>query len=158
MADIFQIGDTTIAKLHELDLNGFEGTQLLPGLTTEAIDAHPEWLDSRIYDASSGRVFLSVHTWVLQHKGRAILIDTGVGNNKKRPTLKVLNNLHNPYLERLASLGGTARSGELCSFDTHSRGSCWLEYTLGRQSMGAYIPECNRHLLGSGVALRYGPK
>ena len=56
MADAYRFCDTTVAKLHELDLNGFEATRLLPGLTTATISAHPECLDSRTYDASSGDI------------------------------------------------------------------------------------------------------
>jgi glyoxylase-like metal-dependent hydrolase (beta-lactamase superfamily II) len=33
------------------------------------------------------------------------MIDTGAGNDKDRPMLKVLDHLHNPYLERLAAIG-----------------------------------------------------
>jgi hypothetical protein len=62
MEDTNRFCDTTIAKLHELDPNGFEATRVLPGLTTATINAHPEWLDSRTHDASSGHIFLSVHT------------------------------------------------------------------------------------------------
>jgi len=41
----------------------------------------------------------------VRFEGKVILIDTGAGNDKDRPTLKVLDHLHNPYLERLAAIG-----------------------------------------------------
>jgi glyoxylase-like metal-dependent hydrolase (beta-lactamase superfamily II) len=37
------------------------------------------------------------------------MIDTGAGNDKDRPMLKVLDHLHNPYLERLAAIGCSRR-------------------------------------------------
>lgn len=99
------IGSTSIVKLPELDLNEFKVTQLLPGLNKEVLKKHIDWMDNRVYDAESDLVFLSVHTWVVRHNRKIILIDTGAGNKKKRPTLKVLDHLHNPYLKRLKAIG-----------------------------------------------------
>ncbi len=96
-----QIGNITVIKVPEMNLNDFTVTQLLPNLNAEALAKHPEWIDSRTYDSKTGKVFLSVHTWVVLHEGKTILIDTGAGNNKDRPNLKVLHHLHHPYLKRL---------------------------------------------------------
>jgi glyoxylase-like metal-dependent hydrolase (beta-lactamase superfamily II) len=100
----FCIGSMSVVKVHELDLNGFAATQLLPGLDPGVLVKHPEWIDPRTYDAETGHVSMSVHTWVVRFEGKVILIDTGAGNDKDRPTLKVLDHLHNPYLERLAAV------------------------------------------------------
>lgn len=99
------IGRTTVWKVPELDLNDFTVTQLLPNLSPEVLRHHPEWLDERIYDPKTGQVRMSVHTWVLRHEGKIILLDTGVGNDKDRPSLKVLDHRHHPFLQRLAAVG-----------------------------------------------------
>jgi glyoxylase-like metal-dependent hydrolase (beta-lactamase superfamily II) len=101
----FHIGSMSVIKVHELDLNGFAATQLLPALDPSVLAKHPEWTDPRTYDSETGNVFMSVHTWVVRFEGKVLLIDTGAGNDKDRPTLKVLDHLHNPYLERLAAIG-----------------------------------------------------
>ncbi len=101
----FGIGRTSVVKVHELDLNDFTATQLLPNLNPGVLTQHPEWVDPRTYDPETGRVFLSVHTWVVWHEGKVILIDTGAGNATDRPTMKVLDHLHQPYLERLEAVG-----------------------------------------------------
>jgi glyoxylase-like metal-dependent hydrolase (beta-lactamase superfamily II) len=101
----FCLGSMRVIKVHELDLNGFAATQLLPGLDPSVLAKHGEWIDPRTYDPMTGHVFMSVHTWVVRFEGKVILIDTGAGNDKDRPTLKVLDHLHNPYLERLAAIG-----------------------------------------------------
>jgi glyoxylase-like metal-dependent hydrolase (beta-lactamase superfamily II) len=101
----FCVGGMSVIKVHELDLNGFAATQLLPGLDPMVVTKHPDWIDSRTYDLQTGHVLMSVHTWVVRFEGKIILIDTGAGNDKNRPTLKVLDHLHNPYLERLAATG-----------------------------------------------------
>ena len=94
-----------IIKVHELDLNDFGATQLFPGLDPSVLAKHPEWIDPRTYDPETGRVFMSVHTWAVWLGGEVILVDTGVGNDKDRPTLKVMDHLHTSYLERLADVG-----------------------------------------------------
>lgn len=101
----FRVGDMSVVKVHELDLNDFAATQLLPNFDPSVLTQHPDWIDSRTYDSETGRVFLSVHTWVVRHEGKIILIDTGAGNAKNRPTMKVLDHLHQPYLARLEAVG-----------------------------------------------------
>ena len=56
------------------------------------------------YD-EKGHIPLSVHSWLVEHDGAAILIDTGVGADKSRPSMPVLDHLHQPYLDRLAQAG-----------------------------------------------------
>ncbi|HEY0791777.1 MAG TPA: MBL fold metallo-hydrolase [Chthoniobacterales bacterium] len=98
-----RIGNLTIVKVPELELNAFSAPQLLPGLKPDAIAERPGWIDPQSYDANTGKVFLSVHTWAIKGDGKTILIDTGAGNDKDRPTMKVLDHLHQPYLEKLAA-------------------------------------------------------
>ena len=102
----FKIGRTNVRKVHELDLNGFAATQLLPGLDPLLPTRHPEWFAPGTYD-QEGHALLSVHSWLVEHDGAVILIDTGAGAEKPRPGLKVLDHLHQPYLERLAQAGVT---------------------------------------------------
>lgn len=101
----FSVGRTQVVKVPELDLNSFTATQLLPALDPHSLGSHPEWVLPGTYDADGGYALLSIHTWLIRHEGRIILLDTGAGNDKPRPTLKVLDHLHQPYLERLAAAG-----------------------------------------------------
>ncbi len=101
----FQIGNTVITKVLDLHLNDFTVEQLLPGVQIETLIGESGGFDSRTYDPESGKVFLSVHTWVVRHEGKILLIDTGAGNDKNRPQLKVLDHLNDPYLERLQNIG-----------------------------------------------------
>ncbi len=100
----FSVGSSQVEKIHELDLNGFAATSLLPGLDPQVPHRHPEWVPPGTYDAE-GHALLSVHTWLVRHKGQVILVDTGAGNGKKRPGLTVLDQLDTPYLARLAAAG-----------------------------------------------------
>ena len=100
----FRIGHTRVRKVHELDLDGFAATQLLPGLDPSLPARHPEWFLPGTYDRD-GHARLGVHSWLVEHDGAVILIDTGADANKPRPGLKVLDRLDQPYLERLAQAG-----------------------------------------------------
>ncbi len=100
----FAVGRTRVRKVHELDLDGFAATQLLPELDPQLPDRHPEWFAPGTYD-EVGHALLSVHSWLVEHDGAVILIDTGAGADKSRPGLKALDRLHSPYLERLAQAG-----------------------------------------------------
>ena len=101
----FRIGQSSVQKIYEMDINGFTATQLLPDFDPALLEQHPEWVDPRTYDAETGHVLMSIHTWLVRHEGKTILIDTGAGNDKNRPTINVLDHLHHPYLERLAAAG-----------------------------------------------------
>ena len=99
----YRIGNTTVTKIPELTLSGFALTTLLPELKIETLKKHPDWVDPQTIDPVTGNALLSVHTWLVKTPRHTILIDTGVGNEKKRPTMPVLHQLHNPYFGRLAA-------------------------------------------------------
>ncbi len=101
----FSVGSSRVTKIYELDLTGFTATQLLPGFDPDVLQAHPNWVSETTYDPATDRVPLSVHTWLVRHQGMTLLVDTGAGNDKDRPTMKMLDHLHNPLLARLEAAG-----------------------------------------------------
>ena len=100
---MFKIGNTTIQKVYEMELNGFTLAQLLPAMDSHLPERHPEWLPQGTTDGENA--LLSVHSWLVRHEGKTILVDTGAGNDKSRPQQKVLDHLQNPFLKRLAAVG-----------------------------------------------------
>lgn len=78
--------------------------QLMPALDREVFSRHPAWLPAGTSD-DAGHAFLSLHSWLVRHDGRTILVDTGAGNDKARPQQVVLDHLGNPFLDRLAAAG-----------------------------------------------------
>ena len=87
LATAISVGRSSVEKVHELDLNGFSATHLLPELDPRLLERHPEWVVPGTYDGE-GHALLSVHTWLIRHDGQVILVDTGAGNDKERPGLK----------------------------------------------------------------------
>ncbi|WP_460909338.1 MBL fold metallo-hydrolase [Paraburkholderia jirisanensis] len=66
---------------------------------------HRCWLDADHIDASEENFLLSIHTWVVRHEGRTILVDTASGNHKNRPFSALFHQLDTPYLARLEAAG-----------------------------------------------------
>src|ERR1700761_8487806 len=100
---MFTVGNTTIQKIHEMDLNSITLDQLLPAIDERLLEKHPGWLVPGTVNGNYA--LLSVHIWLVRHEGLTVLIDTGAGNDKSRPQQKVLDHLSNPFLDRLASAG-----------------------------------------------------
>lgn len=59
---MFKIGNTTIQKVYEMDLNGFTLAQLLPAMDSHLPERHPEWLPQGTTDGETA--LLSVHSWL----------------------------------------------------------------------------------------------
>ena len=98
------VGASRVRKIAELELTGFAATALLPGFDPEVARRHPDRVSPGTYDAA-GHAIVSVHSWLLQHDGRTILVDTGAGNDKARTGQPVFDHLQTSFLDRLAEAG-----------------------------------------------------
>jgi hypothetical protein len=58
---------------------------IFPECTGEVIAEHRDWLAPSHFDAPTGLIKLSVHSWLLQIGKKKILIDACCGNNKVKP-------------------------------------------------------------------------
>ena len=97
----WQIGDIKITRIVELEVTG-GSLFILPDATRDA--ALPiRWLAPHFMD-EKGNLTMSIHALVLETGGRCILVDTCLGNDKKRD-LPGWNMRQGPFLEDLASAG-----------------------------------------------------
>ena len=69
--------------------------------------ASTAWMSPNHYDAASGWLKLSIHSWLLRVGGKKILIDTCVGNHKSRKHRPKWDMMNTPYLDRLKAAGVT---------------------------------------------------
>ena len=98
------IGDVTIDRVEENAGPSFLPGQLYPDWTPEALERHRHWMVPRAFHERSGRLVMSLHSWILRTGRHTVIIDTCVGNCKAR-SRKMWNNLDIPFLERLAAQG-----------------------------------------------------
>jgi glyoxylase-like metal-dependent hydrolase (beta-lactamase superfamily II) len=78
----WQIGDVTISRFIELETLS-KGTFVLPDATLENVKREGAALRPHFAD-ENGRVRMSVHAFVIESKGKLIVVDTCIGNDKRR--------------------------------------------------------------------------
>jgi len=95
------IGSVLVTSVKELELP-IPGAGIVPGATPEALARHA-WLTPR-FVTPAGQLRLLIQALLVESRGRRILVDTCVGNDKDRP-LPPLNQLHTSFLDDLKSAG-----------------------------------------------------
>lgn len=98
----WRIGDVTVTKVIELEMTG--GSRfLLPQATPEAI-LPIAWLRPHFAD-ESGRLTLSIHSFVVETPTRRIIVDTCLGNDKQNRRIPHWNDRQGPFLADLTAAG-----------------------------------------------------
>jgi len=101
----FQVGAAKITRIEETYGATYPLRKIFPDCTDDLVAQHRHWLSPHHYDADSGLIKLSVHSWLLEIGGKKILIDACCGNNKVKPDRPFWHMLNVPWLERLAAAG-----------------------------------------------------
>jgi len=98
----WKIGDVAVTKVVEMEATG--GSRfLLPQATPEAV-LPMTWLQPHFAD-ETGRLRMSIHTFVIEVRGRRIVVDTCLGNDKTGRRIPTWNNLDLPFLGDLEAAG-----------------------------------------------------
>lgn len=99
--DSWQLGRMRISRIPEQDrIPGMKG--LLPDATPAALATIP-WLRPNFVD-QDGRMLASIHAFVVETPDRCLLVDTCVGNDKRR-SYAGWDRMQGPFLERLEAAG-----------------------------------------------------
>ena len=111
--DRFQVGRARVTRIEE-----WRGTFLTPqllfaGFTPEAYADTRESIGSPYLDLATDAIRARLQSWIIEHEGQTVLIDTGAGNDKSRPGLPIFGGLKTPFLERMASAGFGVESIDL---------------------------------------------
>lgn len=102
-----RVGAIEIARVHDMTLLSETAQSWFPDFNRDAVRPHEHWLCPLHYDRETGRIPMPVHSFVLEIKGKIVLIDTCVGSGKDRPMIGEMHRLHTDYLDRLAQVGLT---------------------------------------------------
>jgi glyoxylase-like metal-dependent hydrolase (beta-lactamase superfamily II) len=100
-----RIGAAVAARIEESYEPNFNAVKFFPDWDPAVVQEHGDWLAPDHFDAASGFLKLSVHSWLLTVGGKRILIDACVGNHKPRAARPKWNMMDTKYLERLAAAG-----------------------------------------------------
>lgn len=129
----WSIGKFTITSVVEEQTERIPPEFFFPGVTRADVARHA-WLVPAFAD-ERGRIAMSVQAFVIEGKGRAVLVDPCVGNGKKR-AVPYWNERNWPFLERFAEAGFTAFGidtvvhthlhADHVGWDTRLEGSVWV--------------------------------
>jgi glyoxylase-like metal-dependent hydrolase (beta-lactamase superfamily II) len=98
----WRIGDVTVSKLVELEVTG--GSRfLLPQATPEAIKPIA-WLRPHFAD-ETGRLTMSIHSFLVTTPTHRIIVDTCLGNDKQHRRIPHWNDRQGPFLADLTAAG-----------------------------------------------------
>ena len=98
----WQVGDVTVTKIVELETIG-GASWILPDATPEAV-RDMEWLKPEFMD-DEGELKFSVHALVVEAPGQRIVVDTCVGNEKKRMPYRDWHLLQTSFLADFSAAG-----------------------------------------------------
>ena len=107
---VLRLGDIGIERVEESCAPAVTPDEFLAGLPADAIERNAGWLVPSAFDPTSGRLVMSVHSWIVRTCHHTVLIDTCIGNGKCRPGMPSADRLDLPWLERLAAKGLTPES------------------------------------------------
>ncbi len=98
-------GGVTVDRVVESEGPSFHPGFIFPDATQDALAGEMEWLRPRFLDAASGRLLMSLHSYVIRTRYHTILVDTCVGNHKERPSTPPWHRRNSTWLDDLRAIG-----------------------------------------------------
>ena len=105
--NVWRIGNVTITRVVEIEVQGGPPNLLFPGLEPELVQKI-RWLQPHFAD-ESGMLHSSIPSFVIESEGKRIIVDTCAGNDKRRQ-YPLFNQRKGTYLSQLADVGFPAES------------------------------------------------
>ena len=98
-------GDIEVSRLVETEGPGFYPSFLMPDAKDELFTEYADWVQPHFHHAESGRLIMSVHSYIIRTAHHTILVDTCIGNHKPRPSTPPWDNMETDFLDRLTAAG-----------------------------------------------------
>jgi glyoxylase-like metal-dependent hydrolase (beta-lactamase superfamily II) len=111
----WRIGEVEIARIVEVNAWEDDIAMLLPNAKPELVQRHA-WLRPH-FATPDGRMIISFQCFVLRSRGKAVMIDTCIGNDRQRE-FDVFTNMHTTFLDDLR-IAGFAREQMHAVLCTH---------------------------------------
>jgi len=100
------MGEVTMSRVVEIDRSFYPTASMLPDSTPEAIARHRDWL-APFVDERTGDLGSRIGAWILMTPSSTVLVDTGVGNGKRRERTPLWHMRQGAFLDDLALAGVT---------------------------------------------------
>ncbi|MGW1314435.1 MBL fold metallo-hydrolase [Streptomyces sp. NPDC002426] len=127
------VGDHTVRRVDEIALPSGTGRWLLPGATAGLVTGTP-WLHPDFADGQ-GSLRLASHSFAVEVNGMRVLVDTGIGNGKRRAN-PAWHDLNSDYEARLRAAGFAPEAVDLVilthlhtdhvGWNTRAEGDDWV--------------------------------
>jgi glyoxylase-like metal-dependent hydrolase (beta-lactamase superfamily II) len=101
----FSFGDVTATRIEESLVPVFNPTSFIPDFDFAAVEPHMDWFAPNHFDPVTGRLVISMHSWLIRTPQHTILIDTCVGDHTHMPALPAYHMKEFPWLKNLAAAG-----------------------------------------------------
>ena len=98
-------GKVTVEKVAELPRLPLDPAWLMGNATRDGIAEERSWLGDDFIEAGTGRLIISVHSYVVRTPRHTILVDTCCGNGRHRGLDSPFHNLTTDYLKNLHAVG-----------------------------------------------------
>jgi glyoxylase-like metal-dependent hydrolase (beta-lactamase superfamily II) len=106
MTDGIALGDVTIQRIVEGQAPFADPLKFFPSLTPEVLAENRHWLEPHALDPATGRLQLSLHSFVVRTRHHNVLIDTCIGNHKDRGVKSQFHMMaSDTYMRSLAAAG-----------------------------------------------------
>jgi glyoxylase-like metal-dependent hydrolase (beta-lactamase superfamily II) len=99
------LGEVSLARVIEIGRSTFPTTSMLPDSTAEGVARHHAWPRPDFWDETTGDLGSRIGTWVVRTPEHLVLIDTGVGNDKRREPNPLWHLRRGTFLDDLAAAG-----------------------------------------------------
>lgn len=151
------LGHATIHGIVEQVGPFFDGRVFFPGLTDALMAEHRSWLEPRYFEPVTGKVMLTIQSFLIRTRHHTILVDSCVGNHKQRPNRPHWHMMQSDTYERNLAAAGVKLSDIDYVLCTHLHGDHVGWNT--RLENGHWVPTFPKaKYLLSGVELDYWTK
>ncbi|MDT5069818.1 MAG: hypothetical protein QOK02_5973 [Mycobacterium sp.] len=103
MTDASRIGHATVTRVVETRAD--MPTSLFSATPAAAWQDDAELLDPTFWDRENDRWKIALQTWVIEVDGLTVVVDTGAGNDRDRPSMPPMHRLRTGFLDTLAAAG-----------------------------------------------------
>jgi glyoxylase-like metal-dependent hydrolase (beta-lactamase superfamily II) len=113
-----RFGAVTVQKVAELPSLALDRNWLIGNATAEGVEEERSWLGPEFIEPASGRLLISVHSFLVRTPRLTVLVDTCCGNGRDRGPESPFDRLSTGYLDELERAGVTPEEVDLV-FCTH---------------------------------------